>query len=69
MMDELLQDLQINCEIDRARAEIALGTVLSFMGTQLPSPLMGRVKSALSTNGKASTPHHLLIGHIGNAVQ
>ena len=69
MMDELLQDLQINCEIDRARAEIALGTVLSFMGTQLPSPLMGRVKSALSTKEKTSTHHHPLMKDIGNAVQ
>ena len=51
-MDELLQDLQKSCEIDRSRAEIALGTVLGFMGAQLPSPIMGRIKNALLTGRK-----------------
>ena len=65
-MDELLQDLQINCEIDRSQAEIALGIVLGFMGKQLPSPIMGRIKSAL-INREKPTSAHLLMTDVGNA--
>ena len=38
--------------IDRSKAEIALGTVLGFIGAQLPSPIMDRIKNALLTGGK-----------------
>ena len=67
MMDELLQDLQINYEIDRPQAEIALGTVLGFIGKQLPSPIMGRIKSTPLNKERATGPNPLM-KDIGNAV-
>ena len=33
------------------QARLALGTVLSFLGSRLPSPVMGRIQEAMRNDG------------------
>ena len=40
--------MQSKCGIDRKQAEIALGLTMCFLAARLPSPVMGRIKTALS---------------------
>ena len=47
-MKTLLEDIRLASGINQLEAERALGTVLGFMSARLPSPIMGRIYSALS---------------------
>jgi hypothetical protein len=47
-MAMLLEDIRNASGVDQLKAELALGAMLSFLGARLPSPIMGRIKEALS---------------------
>lgn len=47
-MKSLLDHIRSSSGISQAEAEKALGAVISFMASRLPSPVMGRVREALS---------------------
>lgn len=50
-MDKLLEDIRQASGISQMEAEQALGAVLSFLSARLPSPVMGRIRDAISHNG------------------
>lgn len=50
-MKNLLEDIRAASGVDETRAELALGAMLGFLSARLPSPVMGRIKEALSLNG------------------
>jgi hypothetical protein len=50
-MKTLLENIRRATGIDQIQAEQALGAVLSFLSARLPSPVMGRIRDALSQNG------------------
>jgi hypothetical protein len=50
-MKNLLEDIRNASGVDEMKAELALGAVLGFLSARLPSPVMGRIKEALSPNG------------------
>ena len=52
-MKTLLEDIRQASGINQLEAEQALGVVLSFLSARLPSPIMGRIRDALSQNGTA----------------
>ncbi len=52
-MKTLLKDIRQASGISQMEAEQALGVVLSFLSARLPSPIMGRIRDALSQNGTA----------------
>lgn len=47
-MNMILEDIRRASGVDQLKAEQALGAMLSFLGSRLPSPVMGRIKEALS---------------------
>ena len=52
-MKRLLEDIRLASGINQMGAEQALGVVLGFLSARLPSPVMGRIRDALSQNGTA----------------
>ena len=52
-MKTLLEDIRQASGINQMEAEQALGAVLSFLSARLPSPVMGRIREAISQNGTA----------------
>jgi hypothetical protein len=52
-MKRLLEDIRLASGINQMEAEQALGVVLGFLSARLPSPVMGRIRDALSQNGTA----------------
>jgi hypothetical protein len=52
-MKTLLENIRQASGINQMEAEQALGAVLSFLSARLPSPVMGRIRDALSQNGTA----------------
>ena len=52
-MKRLLEDIRLASGISQMEAEQALGVVLGFLSARLPSPVMGRIRDALSQNGTA----------------
>jgi hypothetical protein len=50
-MKRLLEDIRLASGINQMEAEQALGVVLGFLSARLPSPVMGRIRDALSQNG------------------
>ena len=52
-MKTLLEDIRQASGISQMEAEQALGVVLGFLSARLPSPVMGRIRDALSQNGTA----------------
>jgi hypothetical protein len=50
-MKTLLEDIRSASGVDEMKAEQALGAVLGFLSARLPSPIMGRIKEALSLRG------------------
>ena len=50
-MKTLLKDIRGASGIDQIEAEQALGAVLEFLSARLPSPVMGRIRDALSESG------------------
>ena len=52
-MKTLLENIRGASGIDQMEAEQALGVVLSFLSARLPSPIMGRIRDALSESGAA----------------
>jgi hypothetical protein len=50
-MKALLENIRETSGINQMEAEQALGAVLSFLSARLPSPVMGRIREALSQNG------------------
>jgi hypothetical protein len=46
-MSMLLEDIRKASGVDLLKAELALGVMLGFLGSRLPSPVMGRIKNAL----------------------
>lgn len=52
-MKALLENIRRASGINQMEAEQALGAVLSFLSARLPSPVMGRIRDALSQNGTA----------------
>jgi type III secretory pathway component EscR len=58
-MNMLLEDIRNASGVDQLKAELALGAVMSFLGSRLPSPIMGRIKEVLS--------HSTEIKELGNA--
>lgn len=52
-MKTLLENIRQASGINQMEAEQALGAVLSFLSARLPSPVMGRIRDALSENGTA----------------
>lgn len=53
-MNTLLEDIRNASGVDEMKAEQALGAVLEFFSARLPSPVMGRIREALSQNKKQS---------------
>lgn len=49
-MKSLLDHIRSSSGISQTEAERALGAVISFMASRLPSPVMGRVRQALLLN-------------------
>jgi hypothetical protein len=49
-MKRLLEDIRLASGINQVEAEQALGVILGFLSARLPSPVMGRVREALSQN-------------------
>jgi hypothetical protein len=47
-MKILLEDIRLASGINQLEAERALGTVLGFLSSRLPSPVIGRIYGALS---------------------
>jgi hypothetical protein len=47
-MKNLLEDIRNASGVDEMRAELAVGAMLGFLSARLPSPVMGRIKEALS---------------------
>jgi hypothetical protein len=52
-MKTLLENIRQASGISQMEAEQALGAVLSFLSARLPSPVMGRIRDALSQNDTA----------------
>ena len=50
-MKRLLEDIRLASGINQMEAEQALGVVLGLLSARLPSPVMGRIRDALSQNG------------------
>ena len=48
ILDQLLTDMQAKCGIDRKQAETAVGLAMCYLAARLPSPVMGRIKTALT---------------------
>jgi hypothetical protein len=49
-MKNLLEDIRTASGVDEMKAELAVGAMLGFLSARLPSPVMGRIKEALSIN-------------------
>lgn len=47
----LVNDIARTSRISADQARLALGTVLSFLGSRLPSPVMGRIQEAMRDDG------------------
>ncbi len=47
----LVKDIARTSRISSDQARLALGTVLSFLGSRLPSPVMGRIQEAMRDDG------------------
>jgi hypothetical protein len=47
-MNTLIEDMRAASGIDQREAEQALGAVLCFLSARLSSPIMGRIRDALS---------------------
>ena len=54
-MDELIQLVAQRAGISSAQAALAVAAMLSYLTTQLPSPLVGRIREQL---GEAQYPHN-----------
>jgi hypothetical protein len=54
VMKMLVEDIRLTSGISRPQAEHALQTTLRFLGSRLPSPVMGRIREALSESGRAA---------------
>ena len=52
-MKTLLENIRGASGIDQIEAEQALGVFLSFLSARLPSPIMGRIRDALSESDPA----------------
>jgi hypothetical protein len=52
-MKTLLEKIRLASGINQMEAEQALGAVLRFLSARLPSPVMGRIRDALSQTGTA----------------
>lgn len=46
-MKTLVEDIRLTSGISRTQAEHALDVTLRFLGSRLPSPVMGRIRYAL----------------------
>jgi hypothetical protein len=49
-MESLLKDIRACSGISQSEAEQALGAMIGFLAARLPSPVMGRIREALSQN-------------------
>ncbi len=47
-MKMLIEDITKASGVDCLKAELALGAMLGFLGSRLPSPIMGRIREAIS---------------------
>ncbi len=54
-MNTLVQDISRTSQITADQARLALGTILSFLGSRLPSPVMGRIHEAMREEGRRQT--------------
>lgn len=52
-MNMLIENITKASGIDSIKAELALAAMLVFLGSRLPSPIMGRIKEALSNETEA----------------
>lgn len=52
-MKTLLKDIRGASGIEQIEAEQALGVVFGFLSSRLPSPIMGRIRDALSESDPA----------------
>ncbi len=46
-MSILVKDISRTSRISADQAKLALATVMSFLGSRLPSPVMGRIQEAM----------------------
>jgi hypothetical protein len=56
-MNMLVNDISRTSRISADQAKLALGTVMSFLGARLPSPVMGRIHEALGSEGAGNDNH------------